>query len=156
MFRRVVDEQLEKGNSKKDTRSELEHELDQAEWTYNNACEQLTRKADELEEGTGTVVEALKGVIDAQLGECSKKTNHSFSSGTDSSLPSLLRLCNKLYKHATVHPNPTSLPYRLCLPFYISHSFSFLDSSTSSLARRYENESIAIRIISPERSYSIQ
>ncbi|GAA5857283.1 hypothetical protein JCM5353_004638, partial [Sporobolomyces roseus] len=59
---------LEKGNSKKDTRSELEHELDQAEWTYRDACDQLTRKADELEQqATPSIVEALQGVIDAQL-----------------------------------------------------------------------------------------
>ncbi|GAA5943069.1 BAR and SH3 domains-containing protein [Sporobolomyces koalae] len=52
--------------SKKE-KSEYEFDLDQAEWAYGDACESLDRKAEQIENGTGDDVEALKELIDAQL-----------------------------------------------------------------------------------------
>lgn len=144
----------------------MEHELDQAEWTYRDACDQLTRKADELEQqATPSIVEALQGVIDAQLGEflvsslpplacfCSLIHVHSSFLSTLSH-----RLCDKLHKHVNIDSYSITTSLYLCLAFDFSHSFSFiLDSTISSLSLScYENESIPIGIFStPERTYTV-
>ncbi|GAA5937882.1 hypothetical protein JCM1841_003867 [Sporobolomyces salmonicolor] len=55
---------VEKG--KKD-RSGYEEELEQAGWMYNDECDALARKADQVDSAVGKDVEALKELIDVQL-----------------------------------------------------------------------------------------
>ncbi|GAA6062940.1 hypothetical protein JCM10212_005953 [Sporobolomyces blumeae] len=63
---------IEKGKKEK---SEYEHDFDQAEWAYGDACESLTRKADQIENGSTQDVEALRHLIDAQLEHASNYTS---------------------------------------------------------------------------------
>jgi hypothetical protein len=114
--------QMEKS---KKSRADAEHELDQLQWSYDDGCQSLQTKFEQIEGSTEEDSDALKRLVDAQFGELFQNFLDSLPLLCLLSLSHLFRVRVKLCEYSSARTRPTRL-FRICPPILSSPS-NYLD-----------------------------